>query len=616
MAKKLHVGAGGAWTERKPSIGNGGAWNGGGVNGNMVGAWVGDGGAWKRYYELVVATPAISSVSALSTSSLRIVWGVVAGADGYRLERSPNGSTGWTEVYDGASTSFDDTGLTDGTQYFYRVQAYIGVTDSAWSATDSAYTTLKAPVFSSVGAVGETTAVLNYTDGGSAAETGIQVHVSTTGPSSGFSLHQTFAANSTQDTATSLTGDVQYWTKLRNTGPGGVSAFSVVRTLTTDEPLPGNVTDLVAVATCSGADLSWTDVSGEDGYRVFYRLSTSETWIKFGSDLPAGSTGVDVTGLASNTEYEFEVRPFNTSGEAGSNMVTKTTLDTPAAVTAGTPTDQGNSGIGEQVSFPWSGGAGATLFRVFRRVGGGGASTELGTIGSSPYSDSDLPSNLGQVSNVGFANVTDTSFDVSWTNPTDDATNIVVDRKVGGGGWSLAYKVLSATATGFSESGLSPSTTYEYRFRRRTKTVEGYEYGVRGENDCGNTATSWSSTVYPFEFGSAVTDSHATLALQKPTAPGNGDAIDQSTEFTPEIGVSWTDASDNEDGFKIHRSEDGGPFALHQTLATPGLESFDDTSVSFGTSYQYRVYSYNAAGDSTSYTQTPTVTPSSGGGGG
>src|SRR5690606_41608904 len=44
----------------------------------------------------------------------------------FRIERSPDGTSGWTEIATAAAnaTSYQNTGLTCGTPYYYRVRAY------------------------------------------------------------------------------------------------------------------------------------------------------------------------------------------------------------------------------------------------------------------------------------------------------------------------------------------------------------------------------------------------------------------------------------------------------------------------------------------------------------
>lgn len=89
----------------------------------------------------LVATP-------FSHNRIDLAWDDNASNEtGYRVERSDDGSTGWTDVSGSLpanSTSYSDTGLTPETEYFYRVFAFNGAGDSDPSNTDSA-TTEEAP---------------------------------------------------------------------------------------------------------------------------------------------------------------------------------------------------------------------------------------------------------------------------------------------------------------------------------------------------------------------------------------------------------------------------------------------------------------------------------------
>jgi hypothetical protein len=59
--------------------------------------------------------------------------------DGFKIERSPDGSTGWSQIDTvGANiASYTNTGLTAGNSYYYRVRAYAGGDNSAYSNTDN-----------------------------------------------------------------------------------------------------------------------------------------------------------------------------------------------------------------------------------------------------------------------------------------------------------------------------------------------------------------------------------------------------------------------------------------------------------------------------------------------
>ena len=62
--------------------------------------------------------------------------------------------------------------------------------------------------------------------------------------------------------------------------------------------------------------------------------------------------------------------------------------------------------------------------------------------------------------------------------------------------------------------------------------------------------------------------------------------------------MSWTDASNNEDGFKVERKTGaGGTYALIATLGA-NVQSYSNTGLAELTSYYYRVYAYNTGGNS------------------
>ncbi len=95
-------------------------------------------------------------------------------------------------------------------------------------------------------------------------------------------------------------------------------------------------------------------------------------------------------------------------------------------------------------------------------------------------------------------------------------------------------------------------------------------------------------------------------AASPPTAPTGltATAVSQS-----QINLAWTDASNNETGFKIERS----PFApgSWSQIATvgAGVTTYPNTSLSAGTTYYYRVRAYNAAGDSAYSNEAHATTP-------
>jgi len=88
-----------------------------------------------------------------------------------------------------------------------------------------------------------------------------------------------------------------------------------------------------------------------------------------------------------------------------------------------------------------------------------------------------------------------------------------------------------------------------------------------------------------------------------PLAPTN---LTGSTISTTQINLSWTDNATNEDGYKIERKTGAGSYAVIGSTAT-NLTTFSDLGLTPNTSYTYRVYAYNSAGNSVQYSNELTI---------
>lgn len=83
-----------------------------------------------------LTAPTGFNISGATASAITISWSSVINATSYQVERANNaGYTGSTTVYTGSTLSFNNTGLTASTNYFYRVKA------KAANYNDSAYLT-------------------------------------------------------------------------------------------------------------------------------------------------------------------------------------------------------------------------------------------------------------------------------------------------------------------------------------------------------------------------------------------------------------------------------------------------------------------------------------------
>lgn len=88
--------------------------------------------------------------------------------------------------------------------------------------------------------------------------------------------------------------------------------------------------------------------------------------------------------------------------------------------------------------------------------------------------------------------------------------------------------------------------------------------------------------------------------LTPPAAPLSLSADASSAAI---VSLSWTDASNNEEGFRVERCVVKGRRCLAAVVVGttgPNVEKFDDPSVSRNTTYQYQVVAFNAAGETLS----------------
>ncbi len=177
--------------------------------------------------------------------------------------------------------------------------------------------------------------------------------------------------------------------------------------------------------------------------------------------------------------------------------------------------------------------------------------------------------------NLAAGTVTATSVPLTWTDNATNETSYQVERAIGAGGFS-PLATLGANATSYTNTPVSPSTSYSYR--------------VRASNASGDSA--YSNTV-------AVT---TPAAAATPAAPNTLKATALSRT---QIRIDWVDASGNETGFKIERSTNGTSFTQVATVGA-NVTTFTDSGLTKNRNYNYRVRATNGAGDS-AYSNTATA---------
>jgi hypothetical protein len=124
-------------------------------------------------------------------------------------------------------------------------------------------------------------------------------------------------------------GTVYYWRVVSKTMAGRTQTGPVwCLTTSGGVPAPPAPVNLQGIAVSpTRIDLSWTDVAGEDGYKIERKLASSTTWTQLAVQ-PANLVTYQGgnSGLVPNTTYNYRVRAFTTGGNSAySNVVTVTT---------------------------------------------------------------------------------------------------------------------------------------------------------------------------------------------------------------------------------------------------------------------------------------------------
>lgn len=148
-------------------------------------------------------------------------------------------------------------------------------------------------------------------------------------------------------------------------------------------------------------------------------------------------------------------------------------------------------------------------------------------------------------------------YDVYWDNAREDgvADTLLVSRGVG--------------QTFYDHTGL-------------TNGLE-YTYAIVATNAYGDSDPTSTETGIPSATPGA------------PNAPSGVAAAMQVPNTT--VRVTWSDNSGDETGFNLYRSVNGGGFVFHDSVGA-NVVQYDDTGLTLGNSYSYRVSAENGAGES------------------
>jgi len=243
---------------------------------------------------------------------------------GFEIWRSAYTSTNFVllDTVGENTTSYTDTDVKKGVQYFYRVRAFIADEDiySAYSNTASAGIGLiKPPEDLRYSYVSETSVTLQWKDV-SDNESGFRVERKT-GENGQWSVVSWLSANTTSYTMTGLDKNARYYVRIRayrySDNAEAVSEEIMVTTLL---PLaPENVKATALSPT--QIKIEWEDVTdSEEGYRILRRTPLGYYYVPV-AEVGKDATSFIDTNLTPGTTYYYKVAAYNPAGSSESPVV-------------------------------------------------------------------------------------------------------------------------------------------------------------------------------------------------------------------------------------------------------------------------------------------------------
>ncbi|MEI9921933.1 MAG: fibronectin type III domain-containing protein [Bacteroidota bacterium] len=382
--------------------------------------------------------------SAASPSQINLTWTDASSTEtGFEVERSTTSGSGFTLVTTTAAnaTSFNDTGLTATTTYYYRIRSVNAGGGSSYTSEASATTTsggsINAPTSPAATALTGSTIKIDWTDA-SSNETGFEIQRSLTS-GSGFSLVTTTAVNAVTFTDSGLTPSTTYYYRVRAVNATLQSSYTSEVNATTGA-IPAVPTSLSATAASSySINLTWTDASSnETGFEIEHSLSSSSGFTLVTTTAANATSYTDVS-LTSNTTYYYRIRGVNSNGSSAyTSVANATTLphvpDAPTGLTA----TNGSS----KINLNWVDNATDELHYVLERSNTSGSGfTVLATLSPNivSYSDTDITAGtpvyyrVKATNNDGSSTYSNQATATYSSDATEVATNLFVDG-VGGVG--------------------------------------------------------------------------------------------------------------------------------------------------------------------------------------
>ncbi|MGC2718515.1 MAG: glycoside hydrolase family 44 protein [Candidatus Acidiferrales bacterium] len=360
--------------------------------------------------------PALPTGLSATAGNAQVVldWSAGAGATSYIVKRGTAAGGPYMQIASPSAVTYTDTGLKNGTQYFYVVASANSAGDSANSSEVNATPELPIPSAPSglvaMGGSAQVTLKWNTSSGA----TSYHVKRSTTSGSE----TQVAAPTSTAFTDTTAKNGTKYFYVVSAVNSAGESANSAEVSVTPSAPAqaPPVPTDLAATAGNAQVVLTWNASNGATSYHV-KRSTTSGSETQIAAATMNSYT--DATAL-NGTKYFYVISAVNSTGESANSNEVSATPTTPAQAPP-TPTNLAATAGNAQVALTWSGSTSAKTYNVKRSTTNGGGYSTLSSPTATNYTDTSVTNETTYYYVVSAVNSTGESANSSQTSATPSA---------------------------------------------------------------------------------------------------------------------------------------------------------------------------------------------------
>jgi len=515
--------------------------------------------------------PVLNQLTVLSSSAIDLAWSNVAGNTGYEIERCPlnypdnptYASTSPTNTYWGActvigsvpqdQTTYSSTGLTTGYTYRYRVHDLYTGGYSGWSNILFATTTPAAPVMNAPTNPAATSLSISWSNVYGDTGYSLEWKQGAAGTWTPVSL----AMNTTTYSHTPVDSSLDYYYRVK-----AVTAYGSSLTSNEVSVLPAPTLNALSGITTSTINLSWNNVSGNNGYKIERKIGAGGSWAQIAT-VGANLTAYANTGCSAGTLYFYRVMAINPATGGGafySNEQSTFTLPTATTLTV----SQVSSA---EVDLAWLLRFGATDYKVERKTGTGGTWAEITSLAvayaenycgkptpsiacptisaaSTVYRDAGLDANTTYCYQVKTANSSGTgapSPEQCITTPSlasvvlsaaPSTFSVRLDWLAGGcsgscetpDGYEVEGKldsvafarlaVLPSVDASFTQrTGINPNSRYAFRVRSYKGFLEGFDKGIQ--------AAAWSQQGVLYSSSGVVSSSAASAPIDLSGSDGS-----------------------------------------------------------------------------------------------